>query len=207
MMSLMNTAVGIFTIANPIANPIGSIPIFLSFTTGTRKADRAIATALTFSITLLLAAWLGSGMLGFFGISLGSFQAAGGLIVILIGLGMLSSRPSGMHENRAGGPAARGYVKGIVPLGIPMMAGPGTMTLVIGSPLAHSAQGRVSLSLLILAVSALIFLIFMIADRLESYLSSSALEVITKVMGLLLTAIGINMLFSGFTRSFPALGG
>jgi multiple antibiotic resistance protein len=204
-MSLMNTAVGIFT----IANPIGNIPIFLSFTSGKRSADRAIAlaSAITFAITLLLAAWLGSSMLGFFGISLGAFQAAGGLIVILIGLGMLSSKPSGMHENRAGVSQANGSVKGIVPLGIPMMAGPGTMTLVIGSPLAHSPQGRVDLSALIIGVSLLIYLIFLIADRLSSALSDSALEVITKVMGLLLTAIGMNMLFSGVSRSFPSLGG
>jgi multiple antibiotic resistance protein len=120
---------------------------------------------------------------------------------------MLSSKPSGMHENRAGESQANGSVNGIVPLGIPMMAGPGTMTLVIGSPLAHSPQGRVDLSVLIIAVSLLIYLIFLIADRLSSFLSSSALEVITKVMGLLLTAIGMNMLFSGVSRSFPSLGG
>ena len=75
-MSLLHTAVGIFT----ISNPVGNLPIYLSFTDGNKRKDRAIARscAFTFLIALLLATWLGNDLLGFFGISRGAFQVAGG---------------------------------------------------------------------------------------------------------------------------------
>lgn len=91
-MSLLHTAVGIFT----ISNPIGNLPIYLSFTDGNRRKDRVIArsSAVTFLVSLMLATWLGNDLLGFFGISRPAFQVAGGLIVVLIGLSMLRSEPS-----------------------------------------------------------------------------------------------------------------
>ena len=97
-MSLLHTAVGIFT----ISNPIGNLPIYLSFTDGNKRKDRAIARscAFTFLIALLLATWLGNDLLGFFGISRAAFQVAGGLIqVVLIGLSMLHSEPSKVHHD------------------------------------------------------------------------------------------------------------
>jgi multiple antibiotic resistance protein len=203
-MSLLNTAVGLFT----IANPIGNLPIYLSFATGRRGEDLALARAcaLTVATTLLLACWLGPELLGFFGIRLGAFQAAGGLILLLIGLAMLRSQTSRMHhdsesEDRDQDSASRG----IVPLGIPLMAGPGTMTLVIASPSATSLPGRLGLSGVVLVVSVLIYLVLAFGDRIGAHLSSSVLQVITKVMGLLLTAIAMEMLFSGLARTFPVL--
>ena len=70
-MSLLNTAIGIFT----VANPIGNLPIYLSFTDGDQKTDKAIArnSAFTFLIALLLATWLGNDLLAIFGISQGAF--------------------------------------------------------------------------------------------------------------------------------------
>ena len=90
-MSLLNTGVAIFT----IANPIGNLPIYLSFTNGDRRRDRAFArsASATFLVALLLSTWIGNGLLEFFGISRAAFQAAGGLIVVLIGLSMLRSQP------------------------------------------------------------------------------------------------------------------
>jgi len=85
-MSLLHTAVSVFT----IANPIGNLPIYLSFTNGNHRQDRAIArsAAFTFIIALLLSTWIGNGLLEFFGISRGAFQIADGVIVALIGLSM-----------------------------------------------------------------------------------------------------------------------
>jgi len=139
-MSLLHTAVGIFT----ISNPIGNLPIYLSFTNGNKRQDRAIArsSALTMLIALLLATWLGNDLLGFFGIGRPAFQVAGGLIVVLIGLSMLHSEPSKVHHDPKS--VERGQnssVKGIVPLGNPLRAGPGTMTVVIADPSAASLGG------------------------------------------------------------------
>tara|TARA_X000000950_G_C13631632_1_gene543750 strand:+ start:124 stop:750 length:627 start_codon:yes stop_codon:yes gene_type:complete len=202
--SLLNTGVAIFT----IANPIGNLPIYLSFTNGDRRRDRAIArsASATFLVALLLSTWIGNGLLEFFGISRAAFQAAGGLIVVLIGLSMLRSQPAPEHHNPATEEADQDSpVKGIVPLGIPLLAGPGTLTVVIADPLAATLPGRLEISLLVLVLTALVFAIFVVGERLSSRISASALQVLTKVMGLLLTAIAVEMLFSGFKAAFPVL--
>ena len=203
-MSLLHTAIGVFT----IANPIGNLPIYLSFTDGNPRQDRAIArsAALTFTIALLLSTWIGNGLLEFFGISRGAFQIAGGVIVVLIGLSMLRSQtPPEHHDPESIARDQSSSVKGVVPLGIPLLAGPGTLTVVIADPLAASLSGRVGISFVVMLLGLLVYVIFAAGDRLASRISSSALQVLTKVMGLLLTAIAIQMLINGFISVFPAL--
>lgn len=205
-MSLLHTAVGIFT----ISNPIGNLPIYLSFTNGNKRQDRAIArsSAFTFLIALLLATWLGNDLLGFFGIGRPAFQVAGGLIVVLIGLSMLHSEPSKVHHDPASVERDKNSaVKGIVPLGIPLLAGPGTLTVVIADPSAATMGGKLSISVVVLVMTAVIYLIFNAGEMLSSKISASALQVLTKIMGLLLTAIAVQMLFSGLSAGFPVLRG
>ena len=75
----------------------------------------------------------------------------------------------------------------------------------IADPLAATLPGRLEISLLVLVLTALVFAIFVVGERLSSRISASALQVLTKVMGLLLTAIAVEMLFSGFKAAFPVL--
>lgn len=203
-MSLLHTAVGIFT----ISNPIGNLPIYLSFTNGNKRQDRAIArnSSVTMLIALLLATWLGSDLLGFFGISRPAFQVAGGLIVVLIGLSMLRSEASSIHHDpKSVERDQNSAIKGIVPLGIPLLAGPGTLTVVIADPSAENLSGKLGLSLVALVMTALVYLIFNAGEMLSSKISQSALQVLTKIMGLLLTAIAVQMLLSGLSEAFPVL--
>ena len=203
-MSLLHTAVGLFT----IADPIGNLPIYLSFTNGNRRQDQAIArsAAFTFIIALLLSTWIGNGLLEFFGISRGAFQIAGGVIVVLIGLSMLRSQtPPEHHDPESLDRDQSSSVKGVVPLGIPLLAGPGTLTVVIADPLAASLSGRLGISLVVLLLGVVVYLIFAAGDRIASRISSSALQVLTKIMGLLLTSIAIQMMINGFVSVFPSL--
>lgn len=203
-MSLLHTAVGVFT----ISNPIGNLPIYLSFTDGNRRQDLAIArsAALTFVVALLLSTWIGNGLLEFFGISRGAFQIAGGVIVVLIGLSMLRSKtPPEHHDPESVSRDQNSDVKGVVPLGIPLLAGPGTLTVVIADPAAASLGGRLALSGVVLVLALVVYLIFAGGERLASRISTSALQVLTKVMGLLLTAIAVQMLISGLEAVFPSL--
>ena len=203
-MSLLHTAVGIFT----IADPIGNLPIYLSFTNGNRRQDQAIArsAAFTFIIALLLSTWIGNGLLEFFGISRGAFQIAGGVIVVLIGLSMLRSQtPPEHHDPESLARDQSSSVKGVVPLGIPLLAGPGTLTVVIADPLAASLSGRLGISLVVLLLGVVVYLIFAAGDRIASRISSSALQVLTKIMGLLLTSIATQMMINGFVSVFPSL--
>ena len=203
-MSLLHTAVGVFT----ISNPIGNLPIFLSFTNGNPRQDLAIArsAAFTFVVALLLSTWIGSGLLDFFGISRGAFQIAGGLIVVLIGLSMLrSTPPKEHHDPESVSRDQNSPIKGVVPLGIPLLAGPGTLTVVIADPEAASLSGRLGISIVVLLLGLVVYLIFASGDRLAKRISTSSLQVLTKVMGLLLTAIAIQMLINGLSAVYPAL--
>ena len=203
-MSLLHTAVGIFT----IANPLGNLPIYLSFSNGTPRENRAIArsAAVTFITALLLSAWIGNGILDFFGISRGAFQIAGGVIVALIGLSMLRSQaPPEHHDPESVARDQSSAIKGVVPLGIPLLAGPGTMTVVIADPSTATLSGRIGISAVIFLLGVAVYVIFAGGDRLASRISTSALQVLTKVMGLLLTSIAIQMLINGFISVFPSL--
>ena len=203
-MSLLHTTVGVFT----IANPIGNLPIYLSFTNGNQRQDRAIArsAAFTFVIALLLSTWVGNGLLEFFGISRGAFQIAGGVIVILIGLSMLRSQaPPEHHDPESVVRDQSSSIKGVVPLGIPLLAGPGTLTVVIADPSAASLGGRLEISFVVLLLGLVVYLIFAVGERLASRISTSALQVLTKVMGLLLTAIAVQMLINGLISVFPSI--
>ena len=101
-----------------IANPIGNLPIYLSFTDGERRRDQAIArsAAFTFVVALLLSTWIGNGLLDFFGISRAAFQVAGGVIVVLIGLSMLRSKtPPEHHDPESVERDKNSAVKGVAP--------------------------------------------------------------------------------------------
>ena len=203
-MSLLNTAIGIFT----VANPIGNLPIYLSFIDGDQKTDRAIArnSAFTFLIALLLATWLGNDLLAIFGISQGAFQISGGLIVILIGLSMLRSKPPEEHHDPGSIDRDKDSSgKGIVPIGIPLLAGPGTLTVAIADPVSSSIDGKIALSIIVLILSLIIYLIFDASEMLSSKISASALQVLTKVMGIVLTSIAVQMLLDGLKISFPSI--
>ena len=203
-MSLLHTAVGLFT----ISNPIGNLPIYLSFTHGNPRQDLAIArsAALTFVVALLLSTWLGNGLLEFFGISRGAFQIAGGVIVVLIGLSMLRSvTPPEHHDPESVQRDRSSSIKGIVPLGLPLLAGPGTLNVVIADPEADSLSGRLGISLVVLLLGGVVDLIFAGGDRLAARINGSMLQVLTWVMGRLLTAIAIQLLINGLAAVYPAL--
>ncbi len=205
-MSLAVTAVGMFL----VANPIGNLPIYLSFTSGDRREDLAIARscAFTVAITLLLSDWVGKALLRAFGISVEAFQAAGGLILLLIGLSMLRSETSAIHHDpKSVERDADSALKGVVPLGIPLIAGPGTIAIVLASPEVASLAGRAGMSVVILAISALVFVIFAAGERISRFLSASTLQILTRIMGLLLSSIAVQMLFAGLGKGFPGLAG
>jgi multiple antibiotic resistance protein len=151
---------------------------------------------------------VGKPLLRLFGISVGAFQAAGGVILLLIGLSMLRSQTSAIHHDPASVERDAGSsLKGVVPLGIPLIAGPGTIAVVLASPEVTTLTGRLGLSAAILLISALVFLIFAAGERISAFLSASTLQILTRIMGLLLSAIAMQMLFSGLTKGFPVLAG
>ncbi len=182
-----------------IMNPIGNIPIFLSVTDGCSSTERAriawVASAAVAAI-LALCVLIGSAMLNVFDISVAGLRAAGGLIVLSIAYSLLNAKPSGMHHEAAD--AAPKDNPAIYPLAMPLLAGPGAISTVI--VFAHSAPGASGAAWLIGVIglmAALLYLGMRLAVPAARLLGDAGMNVITRIMGIILSAIAVQMIFAG----------
>jgi len=187
-----------------LVDPFAAIPAFLVMTAGARQAERrrmAGRAAWTCFVVLSAFGLAGSLIFRIFGITLPAFKIAGGLILLLIGLEMLQARRSSTQE--APGEALEGATKGdvgIIPLGIPMLAGPGAISSVmvlIGD--SHGGLRVLPVYLAIAFTSLASYLILAGADRVRRYLGETGIRILMRLMGLLLTAIAVQFMLNGLT--------
>lgn len=155
--------------------------------------------AVTCFLVLTVFALAGSLIFRLFGITLPAFKIAGGLILALIGLDMLQARRSPTKETP--GDTAEGLEKedvGIIPLGIPMLAGPGSISTVM--VLTSDSRSWLRMVLILAAVAVTAFLAYWIlagADRVRRYLGETGIRILTRMFGLILTAIAVQFILSG----------
>lgn len=202
----VKSVVGMFA----IMNPIGVVPVFLSMR-GDRTAKEcksiARATALSVAIILIVSIWFGTSILDFFGIGIPAFRTGGGLLILLMAMAMLNARQSHMRQapEEADEAISRDAIA-VVPLAMPLIAGPGAISLAISD--AHQAiniTDKIVLSGGIVAISCFVWFSLALATPIGKYLGTTGLNVATRIMGLLLSAIGIQMLASGLTKLLPGL--
>ncbi|MHB9118293.1 MAG: MarC family protein [Burkholderiales bacterium] len=194
-----------------IVNPIGGIPLYISATAAWSNLERA-RTARTIAITvfcvLAASAFFGDRLLDFFGISLPSFQVGGGILILLMAISMLQARQSPMRQTpeEAEETADRQAI-GVVPLGIPLLAGPGAISSVIIA--AHAMRGgllgQAKLLLPILAISLLVWGIFVLSVRISRRLGTTGINIVTRLMGLILAALAVEFIARGLGELFPKL--
>lgn len=186
-----------------LVDPFAALPTFLAVTAGVDShRRRAIARKASITAFVVLSAFAIAGQYIFrmFGITLPAFEIAGGIILLLIGLDMLNAKRSPTQET---GPEAEAAASkedaGIVPLGIPMLAGPGSITSVM--VLVGQAQGHWSLMLAILAailITAVIcFLVLGNSDRVAAMLGETGIRILVRIMGLLLVALAVQYFVNG----------
>jgi len=193
-----------------IVNPLGAIPIFLALC-GDRSPTEcqriARISAFSVGVILLTSIWAGDSILEFFGISLSAFRAGGGLLILLMGIHMLQAKQS--HMRHTPEEAEEGEDKeniAVVPLAIPLMAGPGAISMVIVN--AHQTANwsdRLILSAGIAIVICAVWLALRLATPIGKKLGVTGLNIATRVMGLLLAAIGIQMVTAGLRTLLPGL--
>jgi multiple antibiotic resistance protein len=193
-----------------ILNPFGNTAIFLSVTVERSTADRrriALATSVAVLITLVVAAVVGQQILDLFGISIGSFRIAGGVIVLLIALSMLRARQSSVHHSAQ--EEADGQQKdnpAIFPLAIPVIAGPGAIaTVILYAEHAGSVGGALTIGAVILLLCLVLLVTLRAADRLSGLLGPTGMNVLTRLMGMILAAIAVEMMAGGLRDLFPQL--
>jgi multiple antibiotic resistance protein len=192
-------------------NPIGNIGVFAGMTADRPAVDsRKIAwnCAIAVAITLLIVVWAGPRLLTLFGVTVDTLRAAGGLIVLVIGLHMLFNKSQHKHSAEELEDAQSQKSIAVVPLAIPMVAGPGTMAAVLVASQQESAiLSKVEISLVIIGFSVLVGVLFSFASPIAKRIGESGMGVVTRVMGMILAAIAMGMLTEGLKALMPGLAG
>jgi multiple antibiotic resistance protein len=198
--------VGIFA----ILNPLGAIPIYLSMMTDRRPQtmDRtALKASVAVAVILTLAVWTGDSLLSFFGIGMPAFRIAGGLLVLLIAIAMFGAKTSPARHTEA--EQAEGEAKNdiaVVPLAIPLLAGPGAISLaIVDAHQAGSLPDRIVFSVGIIGVAAIVWLVLRLAEPIGNRLGTGGLNIATRVMGLILAAMAVQFMADGMLELFPGL--
>ena len=192
-----------------ILNPLGAIPIYLSMMTDRRPEvmhRTAFKASVAVAVILILAAWSGDSLLSFFGIGMPAFRIAGGLLVLLIAVAMFGAKTSPAQHTDA--EQAEGEAKNdiaVVPLAIPLLAGPGAITHVIVA--SGAARGDVlhqaSLLIPVALVALSVWLAFRAAPTVARRLGKTGIHVVTRLMGLIIAAISVQMIADGLGKLFP----
>ena len=185
-----------------LVDPFAALPTFLAVTAGQDNAKR-VRTARKASLTafVILAAFAVAGTYIFriFGISLPAFEIAGGIILLLIGLDMLEAKRSPTQESsEEATEAAQKEDAGIVPLGIPMLAGPGSITSVM--VLVGQAQTRWQMVAILVSISitaAICYLVLGNSDRVARAMGETGVRILVRIMGLLLVALAVQYFVNG----------
>lgn len=193
-----------------IVNPIGSVPIFISLTrhqTSGERAHTALIAAVTVLMVLTITLLTGERILQLFGIGLASFRVGGGILVLLIAISMLHAKVSPAQQTREEvQDAAEKATVAVVPLGIPLLSGPGAISTVIVYAGRHDAVSHYALlEVEILLVACIIWLSFRTAPYIAKMLGRTGINVVTRLMGLIMSAIAVEIMSNGLKQLFPAL--
>ncbi len=200
----------IFTSILFIVDPFAVIPTFLAMTMRDSAAQRRVLArrgACTCAITLIAFALGGSMIFKIFGITIGAFKIAGGVLIGLNALDMVQARRSQQRETAV--ETAEGIQKddiGIMPLGVPMLAGPGAISTVMVLALgAKSTAATVTVYVSILLTALITYLVLSAASMVERRLGQTGMRILTRLMGLVLSAIAVQFIIDGIKLSFRSV--
>ncbi len=197
-----------------IVNPLAIIPFFIHYTEGFSAAQRrdTIRTAAFSAFCVISAcALIGLQVLEFFNISLQSFQVGGGLLLLLSAMNMLNARPAEDRPSEsaleAGAEkAAMGHSIAVVPLTIPLLTGPAAMsTVVIYADQARNIWQHLALVGYGVVVALATAICFSLAQPIARVLGKTGINVMTRLMGLILAALAVEVMAGGLIKIFPVL--
>ena len=197
-----------------IVNPIGVIPFFIHFTQGFDRVQRqrtARVAAIAACVVIGVSALAGLKIIEFFGISLASFQVGGGLLLLMSALQMLNAQPA---ESRKGDiaegdrQADAGTSIAIVPLTIPLLTGPATISamVIFADKTRHWWELGV-LALYGVVIGVAVWVAFSLSGRIARVLGKTGINVMTRLMGLILAALAVEVMSDGLLKLFPVLAG
>jgi multiple antibiotic resistance protein len=194
-----------------IMNPLSILPIFLGLTTG---ADVAAQRRLAYQATLYAAimciviAVLGQQILDLFGIDIDSFRVAGGIVLGGIGWTMLNGQDHTSHTGTSEERRQQAEVENIAfyPMAFPMMVGPGTISaLLVFVHQADSVADYAAYAVVVVIVLAMVGIVLHFAGAIGAHLSQTLRVIMTRIMGMILLAIAVQMVGAGLLELLPGL--
>ena len=185
-----------------IVNPIGAIPVFIKLTDSQSLVERhrtCRRSAITTALVLLISLALGEAILSFFGITMASFRVGGGILIMLISISMLHAQTSQTkHTEEEVQDSMERDTVAVIPLGIPLLAGPGAIsTIILNAQRYSSIPHYLILVLEILIVALSVWLSLRSAPFIAALLSRTGINIVTRVMGLIMTAVGVEFIANG----------
>ena len=196
-----------------IVNPIGVVPFFIHFTQTFSREQRQhtirISSFTAFAV-IAVSALAGLKIIEFFGISIASFQVGGGTLLLISSLAMLNAQPAeskpsdvsdGNEKIDAGASIA------VVPLAIPLLTGPATIsTMIIYAEKSRHLWEQAALVGYGVVIGAVTFVVFSASGSIARVLGRTGINVMTRLMGLILAAMAVELLADGLLKLFPVLG-
>lgn len=193
-----------------VLDPFLAVPIFVGATVGLGAAARSrLARAVTITVFLVLAgaALFGEAALQLLGTSLAAFRVGGGLVLLLMALAMLNAQVGALRQTEAEAAELEARdVSGVVPLAVPLLAGPGAISTTI---IAAQTGGATHVALVIgciAIVCGLLWSMLALAQVIGRRFGTTGLNIATRLLGLLLAAIAIETMAVGLRGLFPGLG-
>ena len=203
---LFKTGVALFA----IVNPIGNLPVFISATNQWSKRDKAHTAnivGITVFTVLAITTFFGNDILDFFSISIPSFQVGGGILILLMSINMMHGKQSHTRQTpeEAQTMADKSAIA-IVPLSIPIYAGPGAISsVIITADKSVNFIHQTSLLIPITVVSLLVWVTLRLSSNITQWLGTIGINIITRLMGLILAAMSVEFIAHGITGLFPNL--
>ena len=195
-----------------IVNPIGVIPFFIHFTQGFNREQRQRTiriSAFTAFLVISVSALAGLQIIEFFGITLASFQVGGGMLLLISALQMLNAKQaesSAEDLTDANNKIDAGSSIAVVPLTIPLLTGPATISTMV----IYAEKTRHWWEVLVLVgygvvISLSVWVAFSLSGRIARVLGKTGINVMTRLMGLILAALGVEIMADGLVKLFPIL--
>ncbi|OMW52073.1 hypothetical protein A4G86_19650 [Burkholderia pseudomallei] len=193
-----------------LINPLGAVPFFLSLTAQQTEAERrhtiriaAVSVFCVIAVTTLL----GQQIIDFFGISVGSLEVGGGIIMLLMAISMLNAQIGNTRST----PEERDEAESknsiaVVPLAIPLLTGPGSIsTVIVYAANARHWYDRLGLVAIGAALALICLFAMRLAEPIAHWIGRTGINIVTRLMGLMLSALAVEFIVDGLKALLPAL--
>jgi multiple antibiotic resistance protein len=209
----MPEAVSFFLLCLPslfsIVDPLGCVPVYLALVGKEARPEQqriAVRASLTLGLVLLLFGVTGTMIFKFFGITMPAFKIAGGALLFVMAMEMVHAKTGARTTQEERNEASAKEDVGIMPIGIPLLSGPGAIaTVVVWSARAHRMDQRAALLLSVVLVAGVSLIVLLFASRLARVLGRTGINVASRIMGLILAATAAQFLIDGWREAFSVV--